>query len=63
MTTRGEAPVALPKGRALTWQVWIPEPSSTHPMVVPAVGWVQAGQLGTRDYRRLGCWSTGCTEQ
>lgn len=46
--------MALPKGQALTWHIWIPEPSSAHPVVVPALGWVQEGQLGTGDYRRLG---------
>lgn len=46
MTTRGEAPGALPKAQTSTWQVWIPEPGVAHPLVVPALGWVQAGQLG-----------------
>lgn len=31
-----------------------PSPAVPHPVVLPALGWMQAGQLGTGDYRRLG---------
>lgn len=52
MTTPGRLRWLFPRA----WRVWIPEPSSAppHPVVVPALGWVQAGQLGTGDFRRLG---------
>lgn len=54
MTTLGEAPVALPKGQAQTWRVWIPEPSFASSRGGASTG-VGAGRAaGDRGLQKVG---------